>query len=67
VLRDVDDQLQALFARARRGDVAGFLDRAAHAERLGSSSSLPDSILEKSRMSLITASSWSLDRRMVCR
>ena len=30
-----------------------------------SSSSLPDSILEKSRMSLITPSSWSLEIRMV--
>jgi hypothetical protein len=27
---DVDDQLQALLARARRRDVAGLFDRAAH-------------------------------------
>ena len=31
-----------------------------------SRSSLPDSILEKSRISLITPKSWSLDTRMVC-
>ena len=53
----VNDQFKAFFTGPQRLDVAGILDGCQQAERLVSSSSLSDSILEKSSTSLITPSS----------
>ena len=56
------------FSRARGAEISqasSIMLRTLTGSR--SRSNLPDSIFEKSRISLITASNWSLERRMVCR
>ena len=58
---DVDKQLDALAVRGRREDASDVVDDAGTLRAVSSMSSLPASILEKSRMSLMMTSRFSAD------
>ena len=63
----VDQQLELLLVRPQRQRPERLVEHLAQREVDGSISSLPASIFEKSRMSLMMTSSASADWRTVCR
>ena len=66
VVVDPGHQLEALAVRLRREHLAGVFDGSRRSKSWSSSSSLPASIFEKSRMSLMTSSSASPELAAVC-